>query len=139
MRDMDELDALNEGTLRRALRLEPDEQIGRLDATAIAAAAEHRTRLERLLRVTRGIALVGVSLGIESAVALAAFNVLANVDLSEPFGLALSILALAAERLVPLAALATDPAILTATLAAVVLATVYERSIGRESISVRAS
>ena len=139
MRDMDELDALNEGTLRRALRLEPDEQIGRLDATAIAAAAEHRTLLERLLRVTRGIALVGVSLGIESAVALAAFNVLANVDLSEPFGLALSILALAAERLVPLAALATDPAILTANLAAVVLATVYERSIGREAISVRAS
>ena len=53
-------------------------------------------------------------------------------------GLAL-LLAASAERLVPLATAATDPAVATATLAALIFVTVYERGNGRESIRVRAS
>jgi hypothetical protein len=139
MNDVDELDALAEGTLRRALRLEADERPPRLDAAAIVALAERRTVLEQLLRAMRGIALVGVSFGIESVVAVGAFNVLANVDLSTPFGLALSAVAVIAERLVAFGALTASPSVALAALAAVILATVYERSNGRESINVRAS
>ncbi|HEV2248896.1 MAG TPA: hypothetical protein VGT60_00115 [Candidatus Limnocylindria bacterium] len=140
MNDVEDRDALGERTLRRALRLEPDEHLPRLDATAIAAAAERRTALEQALRVTRGLALVGVGLGLEAVIALAAFRWLADLDPIGLLGVGLSVMAAVAERLVPAAALATDPAVLTATLAAVVFATLYERgSTGRESVSVRAS
>jgi hypothetical protein len=139
MKDVDELDALAEGTLRRALRLEADERPPRLDAAAIIARAEHRTLLEQLLRAMRGTALVGVSLGIEALVAVAAFNLLANLDLTQPFGLALSALAVIAERVVAFAALTASPSVALAALAAVIFATLYERSTGRESINVRAS
>jgi hypothetical protein len=140
MNDMDELDAaLAEATLRRALRLDADERPARFDAVAIVAGAEHRTALEHLLRAMRGIALVGVSLGIESVVAIAAFNVFANVDLSEPFGLVLSAIALVAQQAVAVGALTASPSVALAALAAVIFATLYERSTGRESLNVRAS
>jgi hypothetical protein len=139
MKGMDELDAITEGTLRRALRLDLDERPARFDAVAIVAAAERRTALEQVLRAVRGLALVGVSLGIEAVVAVAAFNVLANVDLSEPFGLALSTLAVVAQQLLVLAALTASPSVAVAAIAAVLFATVYERTTGRESLNVRAS
>jgi hypothetical protein len=139
MNDMDDLDALSEATLRRALRLDADERPARFDAAAIVAGAEHRTALEQLLRAMRGIALVGVSLGIESVVAIAAFNVLANVDLGAPFGLALSALAVVAQQVVAVGTLTASPSVALAALAAVVFATFYDRSAGRESINVRAS
>ena len=139
MNDVDERDALSESTLRRALRLELDDRVPRLEAAAIAAAAERRTVLEQLLRLTRGVALVGITLGIEAVVAVAAFAWLSDLDPSGLIGFGLAAVAGAAERLVPLATLATDPSIATATLAALVFATLYERSIGRESVSVRAS
>jgi len=44
-----------------------------------------------------------------------------------------------AERAAPLASLATDPSVATATLAALVFATAYERIRGRESVRVQAS
>src|SRR6266542_5867503 len=136
MNDVDDRDTLSESALRRALRLEPDERVPRLDATAIAAAAERRTVVEQVLRATRGVALVGVSLGIEAVVGVAAFTWLSAVDVSGLFGFGLSIVAAAAERLVPLATLITDPAVPSATLAALVFATLFERSSGRESVSV---
>ena len=139
MNGMDERDALTEATLRRALRLDLDERPARFDAAAIVTAAEHRTALEHLLRAVRGTALVGVSLGIEAVVAVAAFNVLANVDLSEPFGLLLSALAVVAQQVAILGALTASPSVAVAALAAVVFATVYERTNGRESLNVRAS
>ena len=139
MNGMDERDALTEATLRRALRLDLDERPARFDAAAIVAAAEHRTALEQVLRAMRGMALVGVSLGIEAVVAVAAFNVLANVDLSEPFGLLLLALAVVAQRFAVLGALTASPSVAVAALAAVVFATVYERTNGRESLNVRAS
>jgi len=139
MNGMDERDALTEATLRRALRLDLDERPARFDAAAIVAAAEHRTALEQVLRAMRGMALVGVSLGIEAVVAVAAFNVLANVDLSEPFGLLLSALAVVAQQVAILGALTASPSVAVAALAAVVFATVYERTNGRESLNVRAS
>jgi len=139
MKDVDELDGLSESTLRAALRLDVDERPVRFDAVAIVAAAEQRTALEQVLRALRGAALVGVSLGIEAVVAVAAFNVLANVDLSEPFGLLLSALAVVAQQVAILGALTASPSVAVAALAAVVFATVYERTTGRESLNVRAS
>jgi hypothetical protein len=137
MNDMDDM-GLNETTLRAALRLDEDEHPARFDAAAIVAAAEHRTALEQVLRALRGIALVGVSLGIEAVVAVAAFNVLANVDLDGPFGLALATLAVVAQQVAVLGALTASPSVAVAALAAVLFATVYERS-GRESLNVRTS
>ena len=140
MNDMDELDAaLADATLRSALRLDADERPARFDAAAIVSGAEHRTALEQLLRAMRGIALVGVTLGIESVVAIAAFNVFANVDLSEPFGLVLSAIAVVAQQAVAVGALTASPSVALAALAAVIFATLYERSTGRESLNVRAS
>lgn len=138
MNDVDELDGLGESTLRAALRLDPDERPARFDAAAIVAAAEHRTALEQVLRAVRGIALVGVSLGIEAVVAVAAFNVLANVDLGGPFALALSTLAVVAQQVAVIGGLTASPSVAVAALAAVVFATIYERN-GRESLNVRAS
>ena len=139
MKDVDELESLSESTLRAALRLDLDERPVRFDAVALVAAAERRTALEQVLRALRGTALVGVSLGIEAVVAVAAFNVLANVDLGEPFGLALSTLAVVAQQVAVLGALTASPSVAVAALAAVVFATVYERTNGRESLNVRAS
>jgi hypothetical protein len=139
MNGMDELDTLAEATLRRALRLDENERPARFDAAAIVATAEHRTALQQVLRAMRGVALVGVSLGIEAVVAIAAFNVLANVDLGEPFGLLLSALAAVAQQVAVFGALTASPSVALAALAAVIFATVYERSTGRESINVRAS
>ena len=139
MKDVDELDGLSESTLRAALRLDLEERPVRFDAVAIVAAAEQRTALEQVLRALRGAALVGVSLGIETVVAVAAFNLLANVDLGEPFGLALSTLAVVAQQVAVLGALTASPSVAVAALAAVVFATVYERTNGRESLNVRAS
>jgi hypothetical protein len=135
---MDEVDGLSESTLRAALRLEADERPARFDAVAIVAAAERRTALEQVLRAVRGIALVGVSIGIEAVVAVAAFNVLANVDLGAPFGLALSTLAVVAQQVAVIGGLTASPSVAVAALAAVVFATIYERT-GRESLNVRAS
>ena len=139
MNGMDERDALAEATLRQALRLDADERPARFDAAAIVAAAEHRTALEQVLRAMRGAALVGVSLGIESVVAIAAFNVLANVDLGVPLGLVLSATAVVAQQVVAVGALTASPSVALAALAAVIFATLYERNTGRESINVRAS
>ena len=139
MNDVDELAGLPEGTLRRAMQLDADERPPRFDAAAIAMAARHRTPLELMLRTVRGIALVGVSLGIEAAVAFSAFNVLATIDLSEPLGLALSGVAFVAQQVGAVGALTASPSVAIAALAAAVFATLYERTNGRESSNVRAS
>ena len=136
MNDVPEIDTLPEPSLRRALRLEADERPPRLDAVAGAA---RRSTGEQLLRIARGLALVGISFGILVTLAAAALPAVMDVDPSGLFGFALAALAAAAERLVPLAALATDPAVATATLAALIFAIGYERGSGRESIRVRAS
>ena len=137
MKDVDDPAALAESTLRQALRLEADERPSRFDAAAIVAAAERRTLPQQLLRALRGIALVGVSLGIESVVAIAAFNALASIDLSAPFGFVLTAVAAGAEQVVALGVLIANPSVAVAALATVIFATLYERSTGRESISVR--
>jgi hypothetical protein len=139
MNDVDPQDAISESALRRALRLDADELAPRLEASAIVAAAGRRTLPERVLRLTRGFALVGVSLGIEAIVALAAFNWLSNIDGADLAGPAIAAFAELAERLAPLASLATDPSVATAALAAVVFGTIYERIAGRESVRVQAS
>jgi hypothetical protein len=138
MKDVDDLDALSESTLRRAMRLEADERAPRLDATAIASAAERRTVAEQVLRVVRGVALVGVSLGLEAGIAVAAFTWLADLDPSGLYAFALATFAGAAERLVPFTGLVTDPSVATATLAALVFATLYERG-RRDGVYVQAT
>lgn len=139
MRDMDPLDAISESALRRALRLDPDELRPRLDAAAIAAAAGRRTPLERVLRVMRGVALVGLSLGIVALAALAAFSWLSDFDGAGLVGFGIGAFADLAERLVPLVSLTTEPSVATGTLAAVIFATIYERTVGKESIRAQAT
>src|SRR5690349_14248384 len=116
MSNVDDLDPISETTLRRALRLEADEPMPRFDAAVIAALAERRTAVQRVLRVMRGVALVGVSVGIEAVVAVAAFNALADLDPSGIYGFVLASIAELAERVIPLASVAMDPAAATATL-----------------------
>ncbi len=139
MNDMDERNTLSEGALRTALQLDPDERTARFDAAALVAAAEHRSPVEQLQRVIRAFALIGVSIGIEAALAVIAFNTLADLDLTEPAGLVLSLVAAVARRVVAIGQLTTEPAVAVAALAAVLFAVVYERSTGREPTRVRAS
>jgi len=139
MTDVHDPDALSETTIRTALRLDPDERPARFDAAAIVSAAEHRGATEQMLRFVRGAALVGAGLGIEAAIAIAAFGWIAELDASGLLAFVLATVAGLAERIVPLAALATDPSVATATLAALVFATAYERIRGRESVRAQAS
>ena len=139
MTDVHDPDALSEATLRGALRLDPDERPARFDAAAIVSAAEHRGAIEQLLRFVRGTALIGAGLGIEAAIAVAAFAWVSELDPSGLFAFVLATLAGVAERAIPLAGLATDPSVATATLAALVFATAYERIRGKESVRVQAS
>ncbi len=136
---LDQPDALSERTLRAALRLESDERTPRFDAAALAAAAEHRSFAEQATRALRGIALIGASLGLEAAVAVVAFNAFGDLDLTAPAGLVLSLVAGSAQRIVAIRQLTTEPSVAIAALAAVLFAIAYERTIGREPLSVRAS
>jgi hypothetical protein len=136
---LEHVDVLSEGRLRLALQLETDEHPPRFDAAAIAAAAERRTVLEQVQRAVRGTALVGIALGFEAAVAVFAFNALADLDLTGPVAVGLSLVVAVAERVVLVGQLTTGPSVAVAALAAVLLAIGFERSIGREPLSVRAS
>jgi hypothetical protein len=139
MTGMADPDALSETALFRALRLEGDERVPRLDATAIALAAGRPTLAERIRRAIGGLALVGAGVALEGLVAFAAFQLLAGVDFTGPLSLGLSLFAAVAERAVTLAALTASPSVGLAALAAVIFATIYERSNGRESVRVRAT
>jgi hypothetical protein len=139
MNDMTDEDALGESALLRALRLDHDELSPRLDAAAIALAAGRRPLSERVRRAIRGLALVGPGVALEGLVAFAAFQLLAGVDFTGPMGFVLSLLATVAERTVSLATLTASPSVGLAALAAVIFATIYERSNGRESMRVRAT
>ena len=134
-----QLDALSESALRRALLLEAHERPARFDAAALAAAAERRSVLEQVQRAVRGVALVGISVGIEAAVALVAFNSLADLDLTGPASVALSLLAAVAQHVVGIGELTANPSVAVAALAAVLFAIAYERGTGREPLHVRAS
>jgi len=139
MNGMTDQDALSETALFGALRLDGDERGMRLDAAAIALAADRRTLAERLRRAIGGLALLGAGVAMEGVVAFAAFQLLAGVDFTGPMSLGLSLLAAVAERAVSLAALTASPSVGLAALAAVIFATIYERSNGRESMRVRAT
>jgi hypothetical protein len=139
MRSVTDQDALSETALIQALRLDADELGPRLDAAAIALAAGRLTPAERLRRSISGLAFLGAGLAVEGAVAFAAFQLLAGVDFTGPLSLGLSLLATVAERAVGLAALTASPSVGLAALAAVIFATVYERTNGTESMRVRAT
>jgi hypothetical protein len=85
------------------------------------------------------MALVGVGIAAEAAVALAAFNALSDLDLTWPIGVGVSLVAAVAQRIVVIGGVTANPSVGVAALAAVILATVYERTTGRESMRVRAS
>jgi hypothetical protein len=141
MNDMSDHDLLSESVLRRALQLEPDERSPRLDAAALAAAAGQRTVLERTLRTLRGLAIVGagVGIGLEAAITIAASGVLAQLDLTGPYGVALSFIAEAVRQILLVASVTLNPSVGVAALAAVIFASIYERTTGREPMRVRAS
>lgn len=138
MNGMDQPDRLGEDSLRRALRLEADEQPPRLDTHAIVAAAERRSPTERLLRTVRGVMLLGAAAAIEGLVAAAAFNVTTDLDLAAPMGVIMSLTAAVAERVVALGSVTASPSVGLAALATIVFVTLYERT-GRESMDVRTS
>ena len=131
--------ALAETMLRQALRLETDEFPPRLDAVALAATAARRPLRGQVLGVLRSLALVGVAIGIETAVAIVALNAFADLDLSGPAAVVLIMVAAIAEQVVRVSELTATPSVALATLAAVLLAIVHERGSGRELINVRAS
>jgi hypothetical protein len=139
MKDVADPDALSETVLRQALRLDGDERAPRLDAAALAIAAGRRTFAEQLRRAIGGFALVGAGLAVEGLVAFAAFELLATADLTGPLSLGLSVFAAVAERVVNVATLTANASVGLAALAAVIFATIYERSNGRESMRVRAT
>ncbi len=139
MNDMEHGDAFGERALHVALQLETDERPPRLDAAALAAAAERRSVAEQVRRGLRGAALIGASLGVGAAVAVLAFNAVGSLDLTVPVGLGLSLLAELAQRAVAIGQITTAPSVAIAALAAVVFAIAYERSTGREPLHVRAS
>src|SRR5258708_35385570 len=123
MNDMTGSDALSESALRQALRLDPDERGPRLDAAALAVAAGRRTVQEQILRGLRGLALVGIGVVAEGAVAFAAFNILAALDLTWPLDVALGIVMAVARRLVVFGSNSESPPVGLSTPAAVLFAT----------------
>lgn len=136
----DVVGALDEEVLRRALRLEPDERPGRSDLAAVLAAADRWTTRDRIRRRTgRGLALVVAGIGIEGAIAVAVFDLLAPLDVTGPLSVALSLVAAVAQRAVVIGQYTADPSVAIAVLAAVLFATIFERGSGRETVRARSS
>ena len=136
---LDVIDALDEDVLRRALRLEPDERPGRSDLAALRAAAERGTTRDRIRRAGRGVALVGVGIGIEGAIAVAVFDLISLLDVTGPLSVALSLVAAVAQRAVVIGQYTADPSVAIAVLAAVLFAAIFERGSGRETVRASSS
>lgn len=142
MEPVERTDEIPESILRRALQLDADERPPRFDAAALAAAAERRTARDLVHRGIRAATLVGITLGIEAAVALAAFNTVAGpdrTDLTDPISVGLTVFAGVAQRVAVVGQVTAAPSVAVAALAAVVFAIVHERNTGRERPYVRAS
>ena len=131
---MNERDLVDEARLRRALRFEADEVVPRFDAAAIAALATREARPPaRTLAIAIGTAVVSgvVASGVWSAILAAAPDLGENVVAT----LLDSVVAVATLAM-PIAELASQPAVPISLLAALALAILHER---RERAHVHAS
>ena len=113
-------DLLDETTLRRALRLEADEPLPRVDPAAIAAAAER----PRLAAATALIAIGVTAAG--AAVVWSAFAILAPAVMVQAFDFALGVVAVFAVPARTIAEVVQQPAVPLSLLAALAIATAYE-------------
>lgn len=138
MNGMTEPDLFGEPALRQALRLDPDERGPRLDAAALAILSGRRTVREQVVRGLRGLALVGIGILAEGAVGLVAYTILSALDLAWPLELGLGVVMAVVRDVIVIASVTASPSVGLAALAAVIFATIYERT-GRESQRVRAS
>ena len=130
---MNDRDPFDEARLRRALRFEVDESVPRFDVAAIAAAAREAGPTRRAFAVAIGAAVVvGVIAGGAWSAILAAAPGLGEAAVAT----ALDAIVAVATVLLPLADIASQPAIPISLLAALGLAILHER---RERAHVHAS
>jgi len=129
-------DLLEETTLRRALRLESDERPPRFDPAAIAAAA-------RAVRPSSAAILTGLAVaGVTGVVAGTVWSFIlgAAPQLADAVGgAALEALISLATLLVPIAQIATEPAVPLSLLAALGVAILFELRERREHAHVHSS
>jgi hypothetical protein len=129
-------DLLEETTLRRALRLEADEHPPRFDPAAIATAA-------RAVRPSSATILTGLAVaGVTGVVAGTVWSFIlgAAPQLADAIGgAALEALISLATLLVPIAEIATEPAVPLSLLAALGVAILFELRERREHAHVHSS
>jgi hypothetical protein len=121
---------LDETTLRRALRLEPDERTPLFDPAAIAAAATRRPRLAVLS------ALVAVGLVAVGAVAAwSAATIVVPLVAANAFDLGLEVVALVAVPASAIAQIVQQPVVPLSLFAALLIATAHELREGSLSVA----
>jgi hypothetical protein len=128
-------DLIDEGTLRRALRLEDDERGPRFDAAAIAAFAKDARSPRALVVALVATAATGLVAGAVWSVALGAAPSLFDDVVALVFPAVVAIAAV----LVPIAEIAAEPAVPISLLAALGVAILYELRERREYAHVDAS
>lgn len=112
---------LEEATLRRALRLEPDERPPLFDPAAIAAAARQRPRLAIVS------ALVALGLGTVGAVAVwSAVAIFLPTLVADGFAIGLGVVAIVAVPATRVAEIVQQPAVPLSLLVALAIATAHE-------------
>jgi hypothetical protein len=112
---------LDEATLRRALRLEPDERPPIFDPAAIAAVARQRPRLAMVS------ALVALGLGVFGAVAVwSAVAIFLPTLVADGFAIGLGVLAIIAVPASGVAEIVQQPAVPLSLLVALAIATAHE-------------
>ena len=130
---MNDRDFFDEASLRRALRFEADENVPRFDVAAIAAAAHRTGPTRRTVAVAIGASVVvGVIAGGAWSAILAAAPGLGEAAMAT----VLDAVVAAATVLLPLADIASQPAVPISLLAALGIAILHER---RERAHVHAS
>lgn len=122
MREQDRL--LDEHVLRRALRLDQDEVPPRIDPALLAAASRAAERGARTLVIAVAGAFIGGWIWSEAFRAI--FVALADATGVDPLATAIGLVDLVAQRVAPLAAAATEPAVPIAILVAALVAVAFE-------------
>ena len=129
-------DLIDEGVLRRALRLEKDERIPRFDAQAIAALAE-RTRT-----APPTLVIAFVASALTAVVAVAVWSTLlgaAPAFIDAAIGTVLDGLVVVATFAISVAEVASEPAVPVSLVAALGVAVLYELRERREHAHAHAS
>jgi hypothetical protein len=133
---MNDRELLDETLLRRAMRLEADETVPRFDAVAIAALAARRAPTTRMLAAGLLVAgSTGLVAGAVWSLIFAAGPAIFDRAMDAVIGLALIV----ASLLLPVAHLASEPAVPLSLLAALGVAILHELRERREHAHAHAS